>query len=262
MLRRFGVASLLVCSTLPAAAQESWTGVYAGGSIGVRTLESIWETTCVGSGFPGSVCPDAGGLYADRFANDNPVELRASDIHFRGYLGAQIQQGLFVFGIEGDAGHSDQTVRRGGIPGAEDPTEPASKRVDSIRVSAGWDASVRGRAGILITPSAMLYATGGISWLELEASAQCGAEFPTGWCSLGNVGRRDTTREVVQGWTFGGGFEVMVTPNVLVRGEFRRSEYEDIADRFFDDNLQNADAIDFETDSVTKTFSLGIAYKF
>lgn len=262
MLRCIALVLAVISGALPAVAQDRWTGVYGGLSIGTRTLESVWETTCLGSGFPGSICPDASGIYPDRLANSNPAHLRDRDAYFSGFLGAQLQQGKLVFGIEGDFGYADQSKSHGGIPGAEDPLEPGSTRFDSARVTAGWDASLRGRAGFLITPSAMLYATGGISWLELEASAYCGAEFPLGWCSLDNVGRRDTTREIVQGWTFGGGFEVLMTSNILVRGEFRRSEYEDIQDRHFDGNLRNADALDFEVESATKTFTLGIGYKF
>jgi outer membrane immunogenic protein len=82
----------------------------------------------------------------------------------------------------------------------------------------------------LITPRLMVFATGGASWLRVQASALCGSPFVIGWC-IGppgptNVGSTSTVSATVLGWTIGGGLEWMLTQNWLLRGEYRYADYQ------------------------------------
>ena len=245
----------------PAAVADTWTGVYLGGTIGRRTIDAKWETTCLSDGFPGLSCPDGG--FPERLANDNPARLGARDARFGVYSGAQLQLQNFVLGIEGDWGHSRSKMTQGGIPGAEDPGAPGRFGPDQVTVTAEWDASVRGRLGFLLHPATMLYGTGGLAWMKLEASAFCGLEFNSGgWCSPENIGLTDRTSEIVKGFTWGFGMESMLTSGVLLRVEYRRAEYGDLRYKFLAERLNNLDAVTAKIETETNTVSVGLAYKY
>lgn len=256
------VSSLVVVHE-PASAEDTWTGFYVGGSLGRRMTDASWETTCVQVGFPGSQCPDSSGLYADRLATDNPAFLEDRTTRAGGYAGAQLQWLSLVFGVEGDIAYANSEMTKGGLPGAEDPTSPGRNGPDAITVTAEWDGSIRGKVGVLLNPTMLLFATGGVSWMKVEASAFCGLDFNLGgWCSTENVGRTDRRPEVLQGWTWGAGFENMLTRNLILRGEYRYAEYDTLSDIVLDGNLRNADALAFDVETQTETFAMGLAFKF
>ena len=84
---------------------------------------------------------------------------------------------------------------------------------------------MRGRVGILVAPSVLLFGTGGVAFTHAETSAFCGTAFPTGWCTAVNVGRRSTASADLVGWTVGAGVEAMLTRNWLIRGEYRYADF-------------------------------------
>jgi outer membrane immunogenic protein len=226
-------------------------------------VDATWETTCVQIGFPGSQCPDSSGLYSDRLATDNPTYLQDRTTRAGAYAGAQLQWQAIVFGVEGDIAYANSEMTKGGLPGAEDPTSPGRNGPDAITVTAEWDGSVRGKLGLALSPTMLVFATGGLSWMKIEASAFCGIEFSLGgWCSPENVGRTDTRSKVLQGWTWGAGFESMLTSSLILRGEYRYAEYDTLSDIVLDGNLRNADALAFDLDTETEMFALGLAFKF
>src|SRR5712691_6671025 len=68
----------------------------------------------------------------------------------------------WAVGIEGDIAWGD-SKSIAAIPGA-------CSRIgcgDIAGVQEGWDGSIRGRFGFLLTPAWLLYATGGIAWQGL-----------------------------------------------------------------------------------------------
>jgi outer membrane immunogenic protein len=193
----------------PAAVPVSdWTGFYVGASVGGRWDSSVWTTTSLeGPGFP-----------PDPF--DNPHRFTDGSLRAGGYLGYNWQVSpSWVVGIEGDFAWADNNSSAASIPGASG----ASGTGDTASVKDTWDGGIRGRVGYLINPTLMLFGTGGVSWLHSEASAHCGTNL--GWCADSNLGRTDTASSTVAGWTIGGGLEAMLTPNWLVRGEYRYSRY-------------------------------------
>lgn len=44
---------------------------------------------------------------------------------------------------------------------------------DSYLVKTPWDGSARLRAGWLVTPSTLLYLTGGVAWMHVETASNC-----------------------------------------------------------------------------------------
>ncbi len=254
--------SIALAAATPLAIAETWTGVYLGGTMGRRTVDAEWTTTCLAEGLSGpSSCPDFGGTYADRFPIDNPAQLSDADTRLGLYAGAQLQWDVFVVGAEGDWGNAKNKLKHGGIPGAELPGRSGQK-LDEVSVTADWDASLRGRLGILITPTTMLFATGGVSWIKVEASAFCGVAFENGWCGAPTVGTRETISDILRGYTVGLGLETLITDNIILRGEYRHASYDTIQHIFFLGLNDNQDTITARIETETDTFSVGLAYKF
>lgn len=253
----------LACGTQGAAADETWTGIYAGGTIGRRMVDAVWETTCLQVDSPFGTCPDSSGIFADRFVTNNPVELEDRTTRAGGYFGLQLQLQSFVVGAEADLAYAHNEITRVGLPGAEAPASPGLDGPDAITVTSHWDGSVRGKAGVLLSPTMLLFATGGVAWMRLEASAFCGLDFALGgWCSAENVGRTDVQSKVARGYTWGLGFENMLSDNLVLRGEYRYAQYDTLSSIVFDGNLNNADAIGFDVDVETETFAMGLALKY
>ena len=254
------------------AVMDSWTGLYAGIALGGRFSDSTWTTNCLSPGVPGGVgCPlNLVAQNGPRFLNDNPSGFSSATFRPSVYLGYNWQAGNWVLGAEGDVawGQSNNSLR--GIPGTENLATPGSPGNDAATLKETWDASVRGRAGFLINSNMLLYATGGASWIHMEASAFCGSAAPIGWCRGpagpgSNVGTVSTVSTTRVGWTAGGGIEAMLWSNWLARIEYRYSDYGTFGYTLFSGLGRcgiGCDAIAAETKLHTHTALVGVAYRF
>lgn len=108
-----------------------------------------------------------------------------------GTLGCNVQMNNWVYGIEGDALWSD--IR---------DTEPGL-----FKFKQDFLGSVRGRLGVLITPTALLYGTGGLGIGHLSLNGLGG-----------NAGINFDDTHV--GWVAGGGLEWMVAENWTAKVEY------------------------------------------
>jgi outer membrane immunogenic protein len=165
----------------PPLVVDSWTGFYAGVSLGGRFSDSNWSTTCLSPGAAGAVgCPlNVIAQNGPRFANDNPSGFSSATFRPAGYLGYNWQIGSWVVGAEGDFAWGKTGNSMKAIPGAE---IPGAVNTDTSSVRTTWDASARARAGMLLGSNILLYATGGASWIHMEVEAYCGTP-PAGWCA-------------------------------------------------------------------------------
>jgi outer membrane immunogenic protein len=153
----------------PAAPMEeppvaSWAGPYAGVSLGY--------------GFSGTTTPDTGDIDTDGFLGGV----------FAGY---NLQNGLFVYGIEGDVGYS-------GVKGDNGITETKS----------GFEGSLRGRLGVAVTNDILLYGTAGGAAERLKVSDPAGDDS-----------------NAMLGWTAGAGVDVKLTEQVFGRVEYRYTDF-------------------------------------
>jgi outer membrane immunogenic protein len=154
---------------VPAAPMEvppvaSWAGPYAGATLGY--------------GFSGTTTPATGDVNTDGFLGGV----------FAGY---NLQNGLFVYGIEGDVGYS-------GVKGDNGITETQS----------GFEGSLRGRMGIAVTNDILLYGTAGGAAERLKVSDPIGSDS-----------------NAMLGWTAGAGMDVKITENVFGRVEYRYTDF-------------------------------------
>ena len=246
---------LIAGPEIESPAEDSWTGVHVGVSIGARLSDAVWTTDCLAPlALPGT-CPNDIFGGSTRIGNDNQASLETTAPRFGGYLGADLQVASFVFGIEGDASWADDERSRIGIPGTWSVDFGPGQ--NTARIESAWDASVRGRAGILISPRLLIYSTGGLALLQQEISASCEGAFPEGWCATPNF---DSESAIAVGWTLGGGFERMVTRSWFLRGEYRYSDYASQSFTLFEDDA--FDSIEVTVDQTASAAYLGLSRKF
>lgn len=251
--------SRVVTPVAPVVTIPSWTGFYVGIEGGADIGRNNYTTTAVPAGF--AINPPAG------------AGLGQTSGKLGGYVGYNYQITNYVIGLEGDASYIFGTTKStAGIPGTIfNPVTlngyVNTPSVDSISASSKYDASIRGRAGYLITPAILAYATGGVAFRDANYTANCpggGANSPvflagTSACT-NNVYYNTHTTQV--GWTVGGGIEGFVAPNWLLRAEYRYSDYGTHNNIYVNDPAANLTGLTGQTHQTTNTVTVGLAYKF
>jgi outer membrane immunogenic protein len=231
----------------PVVVDNSWTGFYLGLEGGANFQNTDWNTTALATGF--LVDPSS-----------NLAKLNSTYGRVGGLIGYNWQFNQFVVGLEGDiAGDFGNGKSSIGLPGTVGPIGGVNApSADSIKAQSDFDASIRGRLGFLATPSTLLYATGGVAFLDLKYSANCPG-VGNSWC---NAPDNASSSNVRVGWTIGAGIEQRLGGNWSIRGEYR---YSDFGTRSYS-LLQNTNAapdINFFNSRVTTNFATAaLVYKF
>jgi outer membrane immunogenic protein len=192
LLATVSIAALSICgqagaADLPSKAIKapvaapfiaSWTGVYVGGQVGF-----------VSGGLGGTPLGDFGmtirGDLAQTFAG----------VH----AGYNHQFNKVVIGIEGDV-----NARFG----------EGHFSLPKLRTFSSWDASIRARLGLLLSPRSLVYVTAGGAFGDFKTS---GAEHEPS-------DDADILRNRV-GWTVGGGFQYALDSNWSTRIEYRYTDW-------------------------------------
>ena len=99
-------------------------------------------------------------------------------------------------------------------------------------VKQGWDYSIRGRLGTLITPWSLLYLTGGVAFGEISGTfAYTGTLyncFGSSGCSTSAAGTASTAvswNDTRVGGTVGAGWETEIAPGWKARAEYRYTDF-------------------------------------
>jgi len=235
-------------AVVPAA---TWTGAYAGASLGGRWSDAGWTTT--GIAFPFGLGPNSTGPDpSTAFPSFNAATLRAGI--FYGYnwqIGSS-----WVIGLESDLAWGNSTQTISGIPGTFGTTfgGTAASVLDSTQVKEGWDASSRVRAGYLVMPNVLAYVTAGVATQNISATATCSSAGP--WCVANRMQTDSWTRV---GWTVGGGVEAKLWGNWLGRAEYRYADYGTISNTVFPNVV---DSVSYDLRLRTQTALVGLAYRF
>ena len=183
----------------------NWTGFYVGGNIGYswgRSSDTSTLTNTAGTALLTSTgTTDLNGVVGG------------------GQIGYNWQIQNWVWGLEADIQGTNEKGTRNFIcpAGVCIPTPPAILApVAGIAVPVAlnqkidWFGTVRGRAGVLATPTLLLYATGGLAYGEVDSNATIGAAstaFP-------NTGATNF------GWTAGAGIEGAIGGGWTARLEY------------------------------------------
>ena len=147
-------AADVLAPTPPAPIANDWTGFYLGAGVGARSSQVDGDVSQDSiNGFNNFIRNDlcAPGGFSCSGASLNSTAFRISP-----YLGYNYQFATqWLAGIEGDVGFGSKTTT---LVGAFAPNTGISNfdGHDSFAVKTGWDASLRGRLGFLVTPSSCL----------------------------------------------------------------------------------------------------------
>jgi len=270
------VLALLLAAAAPAAAQDateggvkapppatapkadSWAGLYAGVSLGGKVASNQWTTTSIyhqGLGGLSGIDQTAERLFGG-------AGLRAG-----GYAGYNVRLApLIIAGIEADLAYSDHKEHSAGIPGCTIECWPGvpGPQQSASSVADYWDGSVRGRLGYLLTPTALLYGTGGVAWQSLRATASCIHNPPDPFCLLlpGNPPSQAAVSSTRLGWTAGVGLDWKLATNWIARVEYRYSDFGTQSGLLDLTAPGTRDWLTYRLDSSTQIVTVGLAYRF
>ena len=194
---------------------------------------------------------------ADSVFTTDPSASFSSDL-FRvsGYVGYNWQVApVWVVGLEADYGWgNNKSTLASRIPGLG-----VLNGGSFTEVKGKWDASLRARAGLLVTPTLLAYATGGLAYQRIEAIATCPADTTVCDPAVGTQSFSNSSNRV--GWTVGGGLEAMFAQNWLARVEYRYSDFDTFSFTAIPFSVSTFGA---NADLSTKTHIVtgGLAYKF
>jgi outer membrane immunogenic protein len=206
--------------------QANWTGGQVGGQGGVSSMAQ-------GFAEPGShLFPDFGTCALPGFGSycvETPFAFTGHNTSATGgaFLGYRAQLGWWVIGAEIDANYKSGSSSAA----LSDANLFRSESFYGTMKQTG-DASLRLRAGVLVTPWTLVYGTGGAAVGDISGSFAYAAHenpaFFLGAClptHCASVTGGQSWSDVRTGWTAGGGIEYLVLPNVTLRVEYRYTDF-------------------------------------
>lgn len=247
-----GVAAVAWVSSAQAQS-PSWTGFYLGGAVGGRRAEADWSTQSIYA----PIAIPAPGYYTP-LSNPNAA---LNSNGFRGALfgGYNWQSGSWVWGVEADLGIANSKASMSGTPGVN---YFGTASGDQLSAELGLDGSVRLRGGVLVLPSLLVYATGGLALQQATLKSSCGPQTTATFCNFGSgLGLlSESATNTMAGWTLGGGLEAALDNHWTARAEYRYSDFGTYDHHFFSENsqLQWTGGASIST----QIWNVGLAYKF
>jgi outer membrane immunogenic protein len=241
----------------PSVLGFSWTGFYMGAALGAKWADTTWNTTSI------TEIPLASFVDASSPRSYDPSGIRGGI-----YLGYNWQlASQWIGGIEFDWADANKTVTTAGVPGCSILcfTPFVGPGVDTSSVKMGWDASARGRLGYLLSPSLLIYGTGGIAWQNITSSATCQNSAPDPMCEVAAGTPFETASNSVTrtGWTIGSGVDARISGNWILRAEYRYSYFGTWNNQASLSNPGFAPTIvDYQLKISTQIATVGVAYKF
>lgn len=144
-----------------------------------------------------------------------------------GTLGYNQQIGSFVLGVEGDYSYLGLTSRSrvafsqglGALPASYGVNGAIRSRIESF-------GTVRGRIGYLVTPSLLVYGTGGLAFADVHSRAVLaeGITYGNSYAGLAYAGRNSGFKT---GVAYGGGAEYKISPAWSAKVEALRVQLPD-----------------------------------
>src|SRR5262249_6120562 len=151
----------------------NWTGFYIGGNVGYSWGRSDTDVTYFNTATGAIIVPPPGSITSGRFSMDGVIA--------GGQAGYNWQTNNWVWGLEADLQWSDENGRGnflcagtaiGGVclPGLTFLPPGAAGTSLTLDQHLEWFGTFRGRAGILATPQALLYVTGGLAYGSIKST--------------------------------------------------------------------------------------------
>ncbi|MBB5073418.1 outer membrane immunogenic protein [Bartonella callosciuri] len=234
----------------------SWTGLYIGGQIGGFSSETKMniinkgKTIPVNKDYLPKLSGFMGGLYAGSNIDlgnglilgvDTDVVLSGKSDTKTGRTDPIVQERvLYITNI----------LKKAGIKIDKNALQAGDKRVGSFTFKEKWSGATRVRIGFA-AERLMPYIAGGIAYTQLQdiASITITDKDTDKVIASGNLSDEKNT---FVGYTLGAGVDLAMTNNVIVRAEYR---YSDFGKKKF---LKDKSEISYKTND----FRVGVAYKF
>jgi outer membrane immunogenic protein len=193
----------------PVAVAPWWTGFYVGINGGYSWGRSETNVSWFNSVTGAPIVPPAGSISSATFDMNGGI--------FGGQIGYNAQFNNFVVGVETDIQWSGQKGNTNflcafilpGVAGVCAPGVTGGPPLTAIGTTMGfeqkleWFGTLRGRAGLLVTPDWLAYVTGGLAYGEIQTNTTL-STFNAG----GGVNSTAATSNVTNvGWTVGVGLE-------------------------------------------------------
>ena len=180
----------------------NWSGFYVGGNVGYSWGRASNTETLSDLG-------TGAALFTNTSRNDVNGVIGGAQV------GYNWQSSNWLFGLEADIQGSGEKgsstiVCVGCGDGPSNITSNLTQKLD-------WFGTVRGRAGVLVTPAVLLYATGGLAYGEVETGGTITG--PTLAVPLATVALPGASSTRV-GWTAGAGVEGRISGNWTAKLEY------------------------------------------
>ena len=177
----------------------NWSGFYLGVNVGYSWGSSSNSETIsrFSSGVP---------LFSSTSRND------VNGVIGGGQVGYNWQASNWLFGLEADIQGSGE--RGSSIFNCVACDNDGTNITSNLTQKLNWFGTVRGRAGILVSPTVLLYGTGGLAYGEV----QTGGTATGGFVPLTVV--LPGTSSTRAGWTAGGGIEGRIGGNWTAKLEY------------------------------------------
>ena len=235
----------------PMVAPWSWTGFYIGGNVGYSWGNSDDSDITL---------TNTGG--ATLFTT--PGSFNMNGAIAGGQIGYNWQANNWVLGAEADFQWSGQDGSTDFLcptgvctpPFGVIALFPGPPIAGSLDQKLKWFGTVRGRAGFLVTPSVLLYGTGGLAFGEIDTDLTVSTPL------ISNSFSNSTTRV---GWTAGAGIEGRIAGQWTAKLEYLYMDLGTFSDRFvttipaFGGGFVNVNYNRRFTDNIVR---LGVNYHF
>jgi outer membrane immunogenic protein len=176
---------------------SNWTGLYIGGNVGYG-----WGNGNTDAAFPTISSIPTGS-----------VDSNGNGVIGGGQIGYNWQVGSLVTGLEADIQGSGINGT-GNLSGFTFAASPIGPTVFSSTSKLSWFGTVRGRLGVSLAPTLLLYGTGGLAYGNLSNSASTLVDniFQDVWPA--------SISQTKTGWAAGAGAEWMFAPGWSAKLEY------------------------------------------
>jgi outer membrane immunogenic protein len=186
----------------PAAIVYEWTGFYIGGNVGYSWGRAS-NTETISNTATGAVLATANSR------ND------VNGVIGGGQIGYNWQAQNWLFGLEADIQGSDEKGSTSFLcvacgNGGDDITSILTQKLN-------WFGTARGRVGVLVTPTVLLYGTGGLAFGEVSTGGSISGA--TNLAPLATIAFPGTS-STRAGWTAGAGVEGRIAGNWSAKLEY------------------------------------------
>lgn len=264
------VAALATCSTGAAMAADlpmrspppapfypapifTWTGFYIGANVGASFDNQGGRTTAQG------FTPANGFFSGGPTGSFGSFKAGGEGTGFvgGGQAGYNIQNGMWVYGIETDIDYNSGGGGGGGLF-ADNHVFPNGTLALNRRSGGGILGTVRGRLGVAAWDRTLLYVTGGLAYGDPGSTFRSASFANAG--GTNQINFNGSAPGISVGYAIGAGVEYALTQQISAKVEYL---YTDVGSQHYNlTNPNTAAVFNAKSDGVSQLVRVGLNYKF